>query len=147
MSVINAREEVSMISKQLTFLSLMKNIHHYYGDIVRVLYLASAIFMLLLLPFVTDYIPVPTYLALLVILLLGIVAGVTNPAQKWVAILDTVIALGGVFIFGYLSIESYLSYSFFNLYFWANQIQAVIFLIALYFSVKTVRGFFLKDVY
>lgn len=103
--------------------------------------------MLLLLPFFTEYIPVPTYLALIIILALGIVAGITNPAQKWVAILDTIIAFGGVFIFGYYSIDSYISYSFLNLYFWANQIQAVIFLFALYFSVKTVRGFFLKEVY
>jgi hypothetical protein len=135
------------MNTQQTLLKLVKNIHHYYGDIVRVLYLSSAIFMLLLLPFVTDYIPVPTYIALLIILTLGIVAGVTNPAQRWVAVLDTFIAFGGVFIFGYYSIESYLFYSIFNLYFWANQIQAVIFLFALYFSVKTMRGFFLKDIY
>ena len=136
-----------MVDTQLTFLNLLTNMHHYYGYILRILYLTSAILMLLLLPFLTDYIPVSTYLALIIVLALGIVAGATNPAQKWVAILDTIIALGGVFIFGYYAIDSYITYSIVNLYFWANQIQAVLFLFALYFSVKTVRGFFLKNIY
>lgn len=119
---------------------------HYYGDIVRKLFLLSAALMLFLLPFFTDYIPVSTNLAILIILSLGVFAGVTNPQQKSVAVINTVVAVAGVTVFGFYAIDSYLQYSYRNLYFWANQTLAIIFLFALYYSTKTFRAEFLKAV-
>lgn len=116
-------------------------IEHYYGDIVRLLFLLTGVLMLFLLPFFVYEIPVSIYTALLIVLILSIIAGLTNPKQMYFAFFDALIAAVGTGIMGYFAVQSYIMYSALNLYFWTNEILAVIFLIALYYSVKTVRGF------
>ena len=117
---------------------------HYYGDIVRLLFLAGAVLMLFFLPFFSEIIPVSVPVALFTILALGIFAGVTNPRQLVIAVFDTIIATLAVVVFGYYAIDAYLKYTGVSLYFWANQVLAVDFLFALYYSTKTLRGFLLK---
>jgi len=119
--------------------------HHYYGDIVRRLFLVVAFFMLLTLPFFLEKIPLPYYLGIFSILLLIIFSGLTNPKQLWVSVFDGTISLLGVIIFGYYAIDAYLLYSVISLYFWVNQLFALIFLISLYYSIKTIRGNLIAD--
>lgn len=117
---------------------------HYYGDIVRKLFLSSAIFIIIVLPFMVNYIEVPVYVSILAALFISVFAGITNPLQKWVVIFDFGIAFLGAFIFELAAINGYTTYSLTHRTFWVNQIEAVIFIIALYYSTKTVRGMFLK---
>lgn len=115
---------------------------HYYGDLVRKLFIAAAIVMLIFLPFYNDRIPFSYSVSIFVIVFLGIIAGVTNPLQKWVIVLNTIISAGGVAVFEYMAINDY---ELLSLFFWINQTLALIFLVALYFSTKTFRGMILKD--
>ena len=114
---------------------------HYYGDTIRKLFFASAFLMLFFMPFFTEYIPVTVRQGLLVVLAVSIFSGLTNPTLFWIAVMDLLISIGGVFIFGYYAADSYLRYSINDFYFWINQILSVLFLASLYFSIKTVRGF------
>lgn len=114
---------------------------HYYGDTIRKLFFAAAFLMLFFIPFFTDYIPVTVRQGLLVVLAVSIFSGLTNPTLFWVAVMDLLISIGGVFIFGYYAADSYLRYSISDFYFWINQVLSVLFLASLYFSIKTVRGF------
>lgn len=118
--------------------------NHYYGDLVRKLFLTGAILMLLTLPFMSTYIEVPIYISILAAITIGVVAGITNPAQKWAGILNFGIALTASFIFEYQAIMGYTHYSYLHRTFLINQILAVIFLVALYFATKTVRGMVVK---
>ena len=118
---------------------------HYYGDIIRKLFFTSAFIMLLFMPFFNSYIPVTIQQGLFIVLALSIFSGLTNPKLLWVAVINIVIAASGVFIFGYYAVDSYLLYTITNIYFWVNQILAILFLLSLYFSIKTVRGFLLKS--
>lgn len=118
---------------------------HYYGDTVRKLFLFAAIIMLFFLPFLTTYIQIPVFMSLLIILSLGIFSGLTNPKIVLIAALDTVIAIGGVLTFGHFAVEAYSFYSLDSLYFWVNQVLAAIFLVSLYYSTKTIRGFFVNN--
>lgn len=54
------------------------------------------------------------------------------------------IALVGSAVFEYQAVMGYENYSVYHRTFWANQILAVIFIIALYYCTKTVRGMIIK---
>lgn len=118
---------------------------HYYGDTIRKFFFASAFIMLFLMPFFTDYIPTTVRQGLLVILGISIFSGLTNPRLFWVAVIDGVISVLGVFIFGYYSVDSYLRYTAQDPFFWANELLAMMFLASLYFSIKTIRGFLVRN--
>jgi hypothetical protein len=118
---------------------------HYYGDLVRFLFLAGAVLMLLTLPFINNRVPVPIFVSILAILTLALVAGFTNPRLRSTVILDTTIAISAFIIFEYYAVSGYIEISAVDLYFVSNQLLAIIFLIASYYSTKTLRGMFLKN--
>ena len=118
---------------------------HYYGDAVRFLFMLAAIIMLVTLPFLSGKLPVPIYVSILVILLIGILAGITNPLQKWISVLNAVIAVGASSIFEYYAVKSLVAYQVTTLYFITNQALAFVFLFALYYSIKTLRAMYLKE--
>lgn len=113
---------------------------HYYGDIVRRFFVLGALIMAITLPFFHEIIPVPTLTSLALIAIVGVMAGLTNPRQAWVALLNVFISLGGVVAFEYYAVSSFDAYGVDSLFFWTNQFLAVIFLFALYWSSKTIRG-------
>ena len=116
---------------------------HYYGDIVRKLFMAAGVIMLISLPFFREFLPVPTLLSLAAILIVSIVAGLTNPMQRWVMALDSFTALVGLFAFEYYAISRYGDIPW--LLFGTDQLLAIIFFFALYYSVKTFRGTLVSD--
>ncbi len=118
----------------------MKDMIHYYGDVVRRLFLLGAFVMALTYPFFCPLVLGPSYVPIMAIIILGIAAGVTNPRQTWVAVLDLLISVFAVALFEYHSVYAYREFSAWDYFFWTNQFLALIFLIALYYSVKTLRG-------
>ena len=117
---------------------------HYYGDNVRKLFILGAIIIMLSLPFFSDLLPVPVFVSIASILTLGFAAGLTNPTQMWVVIVNTIISASALVIFEYYAVANYLSDSIRYVLSLINQILAIVFLIALYYSVKTLRGMFLR---
>ena len=118
---------------------------HYYGDLVRSLFMLAAIIMLVTLPFLVGKLPVPIYLSIFIIIVIGALAGLTNPLQKWVSILNATISLAGLSVFEYFAAKSYIGVKLGTLYFVTNQTLAIVFLFALYYSVKTIRAMYLKE--
>ncbi len=115
---------------------------HYHGDNVRTLFLIAATIMFFCQPFLLDQIPFSWPVSLAAIILLIFLAGLTNPRQPWVIFLDTVVALLGLVIFEYYVISRFSSWD--DIFFWVNQTLALIFLLAFYFSTKTLRGLYLR---
>ncbi len=117
---------------------------HYYGDYVRRLFLVGAFLMALTLPFFYVLIMVgPVYLSMFAIVALGVAAGATNPRHRWVAVLDVCISVAAIITFEYHAIYAsspFGAVSTVRNFFWTNQTLTVIFLTALYYSVKTLRG-------
>lgn len=120
------------------------NKSHYYGDTVRKLFLTSAVLMIITLPFMARFIEVPLYISILAALAISVFAGITNPLQRWVAVLNFLIALAGAFIFENAAINGYSTYSIIHQAFYINQILAILFIVTLYFTTKTLRGMLLK---
>jgi len=117
---------------------------HYYGDIVRILFFLSGILMILSLPFLNGVIPIPIHISIFSILILIFVAGLTNPAQRWVSIVDSAVSSLGFIVFEYYAITTFSDGEEF-LFFLINQTLAVLFLFSFYFATKTVRGFIVKE--
>ncbi len=96
--------------------------------------------MIATLPFFSDRLPIPTPVSIFVIVILGLAAGFTSPRQTWVLMLDVLISLAGTIGFGYFGVMEYQTYSIQDMLFWINEGLAVVFLLSLYFSAKTLRG-------
>jgi ABC-type transport system involved in cytochrome c biogenesis permease subunit len=118
-------------------LSGTSGIAHYYGDIVRKLFLAIGFIMLVSFPFFRERIDVPLYFSLGAIITLDIFAAATSPRMKWVAYTESIVALFGCIIFEYLAVRDI---SVIDPLFWINQVIAVLFFFALYYAVKTARS-------
>lgn len=114
---------------------------HYYGDKIRVLFFLSGILMLVSLPVFQEKLPVETSLSLVAIVLLTFLAGITNPKQVWLSFLNTAASLIGLVVFEYYAVKNFAN---FDNFFIINQLLAIIFFLAFYFSAKTLRGFYLR---
>lgn len=113
-------------------------ISHYYGDTVRKLFLAIGVVMLVALPFFSSSLPGPALIAFLGVLVVAVVAGLTNPKQIWVMGLNVGVSLAGLAVFEYYAILQAKTDPVWL--FVINQAIALLFFFALYYSVKTLRG-------
>lgn len=113
---------------------------HYYGHIVRRLFLTAGIVMLITLATLKHVLPTEVFVVIFVILLIGFFAGLTNPIQRWVAVLDVLISLVALATFEYHAVIGYTHLG--DVLFWVNQSLAVIFFFAFYYATKTLRGTF-----
>lgn len=115
---------------------------HYYGDNVRRLFIAGVIIMLISLPFFGDYIRFSAFYYVLGMIFLGLVAGFTNPLNRWVVILNLAISVFAMYFFESETIVAFKTCGtdIGKWYFLTNQLLAVVFLAALYYAAKTERG-------
>ena len=117
---------------------------HYYGDVSRKLFLAGGILMIVFAPVYPDLLPVNNLFVVTGAVLLSIFAGVTNPKQFWVNVLDVIIAALSFLIFEAAIFQAYGTLEWFSLEFLVRQSIPVVFFFALYFSSKTVRGMLVR---
>jgi hypothetical protein len=113
---------------------------HYYGDIVRGLFLTAAVIMLIGLPVISGYVHMPVVFSVIGILVLGLSAGLTNPRQVGNAVINSIIAAVGFLVFATYIVSSYRDGGADSKFFVANLMLGFIFIFAVYFSMKTVRG-------
>lgn len=128
-----------------TFRSAPNLPFHYYGDIVRRLFILSAIIMVVTLPFLTSSLPVSPLVSILVIVLLSLTAGLLAPRNRWVISVNLLVSLAAVIAFEYCAVDAYQRLSFDSLLFLVNQVLAIIFVFALYYASKTIRSIFNKE--
>jgi len=119
-------------------------IQHYHGDSVRVLFFISAI-VLIVAQSTGAELPLSTFPTVVLAVVLVVVAGVTNPAQSGIHWLNALIAIAGTLLFGTSAIDHYRAgSSIFDSSFAYIEALALLFLVALYFTVRTIRGFYLR---
>lgn len=117
---------------------------HYYGDTIRLMFIGAALIMLFGLPAISGYLNVPTWFSITGILVLAISAGLSSPTYLWSAIINFVVAAVGFVIFEMATLQSFSTRNSNSELFIANLVLGGVFLLAIYFSVKTVRGFFIR---
>jgi hypothetical protein len=117
---------------------------HYYGDTVRKLFIISGILMLTTMAYFASLIKIPIILSVIAIVVLVLLSGLESPNNKKIVIINTVVSALGCVFFQYRAVHYYLvnttSMTIDWAFFVANQLLALIFFAALYYSSKTVRS-------
>ena len=117
-----------------------RKVRHYYGDEVRVLFVVGAV-ILIFAQSTGANLQLTTTEAVLTAALLVITAGITSPTQNAIHWVNAVIAMIGTLFFGSAAIEHYRTgASLLNLSFGYVETLAIISLIALYLTTRTIRG-------
>lgn len=117
---------------------------HYFGHTIRRFFFFIAFVMLATLPFLKGELAVPIVYSVIAIIAVTFAAGYTNPHSRWVLIFDVAVAATGLMVFGFNAISGYSTYGMQGLrevLFYTNQVLALSFLAAFYFSVKSLRGY------
>lgn len=113
---------------------------HYHGDEVRVLFVVSALIILIAQSTGID-LPMTGAEAVGTAIMLVVAAGITNPTQTWIHWINAFIAIIGTLIFGTRAVEYYhTGLSLFTPSFTYTEALALLSLVALYFTTRTVRG-------
>lgn len=121
------------------------DLSHYYGDIVRYLFLGAGLIMVISLPVFDAYIDVPLIISVICIAILGIAAGFTNPKQLVSSVVNFVISVIGFVIFLYTGVYNYQHQIGNDKFVLTTLILAAIFIFAVYFSMKTLRAELLRN--
>lgn len=121
-----------------------KSFDHYYGDFVRVIFIAAAVFVLWGLPRITEIFDVSVVFPILTVVILGGAAGYTNPVKIRSLQLNVIVSGAFLVIFSYLAWYSYAN-NLGNVIEFSNQVGAVLFLFASYFSIKSFRGAMVRE--
>lgn len=124
-----------------------RDIPHYHGDSVRGLFVVSAI-VLIVAKSTGAALPLSTLTTVAAAILLVVAAGITNPAQFWIHWINTALSMGGTVLFGVTAIRQYRTgANIFDISFIYVEALALLFLVALYFTTRTVRGTHLRPDY
>jgi uncharacterized membrane protein YuzA (DUF378 family) len=117
---------------------------HYHGDTVRSLFVVTAIVMIIA-ETTGASLPLSTIGIVSLVVVLVVVAGITNPAQAWIHFINAALAIFGAIAFGLYAIQQYhLVQSLFSPTYLFSEALALIFLAAVYYATKTVRGVMLR---
>lgn len=117
-----------------------RRVLHYHGDEVRMLFFGGALVLLVAQSTGAD-LPLSTFGAVVAAILLVVAAGITNPAQSGIHWLNAIIAIAGTILFGTTAVEHYRAgLSFFDSSFMYIETLALLSLVALYFTTRTIRG-------
>lgn len=113
------------------------------GRTAKGLFLFGAFLILVTLPIVSSSLSLSVFVALIAILGIEFAASFTAPRQKWIAIANAVIAMVAVVVFEYITVAASLSAAN-STVFWVNQILAINFFFAFYYSCKTLRRIYFE---
>jgi len=119
-------------------------IPHYHGDAVRGSFVIAA-GLIFLAELLGGNLPFSTFLAVVMVVVLVIAAGITNPVQKWIHWVNVFLSISGLIIFGGIALARFKNDAPFSESFIIACIAAV-FLVALYLATRTIRGFMLHTI-
>lgn len=121
-----------------------REIPHYHGDTSRVLFVVAAIVLIVAKSTGAD-IPLSTTGTVISSILLVVAAGITNPEQGWIHWLNAFFSAYGTILFGLTAVSRYRTgVSLADFSFLYIEALALLSLVALYLTTRTIRGFHLR---
>ena len=123
-----------------TSLWIGAGIPHYYGDYVRVLFIAVAGLSFVVTPLWGDLLPFPIVIQVAAALLLVLLAGLTSPRGMFIMVANATIAAISIVLLESAAIVLRMVGPNAQQLFIAREIGVLLLLGALYFSMKTIRG-------
>jgi hypothetical protein len=117
-----------------------REIPHYHGDEVRIVFVVGAV-VLIVAQSTGANLPLSTIGAVVSAAVLVIAAGVTNPAQSLIHWFNALLSFSGTLLFGTTAIDHYRAgTSFLDPSFIYIETLALLSLVALYLTTRTIRG-------
>lgn len=117
-----------------------RQLPHYYGDITRLLFIVVGVIMLFGLPTMESALQLPVFIPVIAIVILAFAAGYTSPRYRSSLVLNIWVSSAGLASFIYVSL--FLRSHFLGSgWLFLNQVIAVLFLVSLYLSIKSLRGY------
>jgi|GEM_PF-417482 len=123
---------------------LPEGIPHYYGDVVRQLFIVAAGLMLIAAPFYTDSLRIQLPFIVVGAIVLVAIAALVNPHKQGPFMAGAIASGAGLALFEMWALYWYEDSNI--LQFLLRQAIAVVFLVAFYFCMKTVRAFILHSI-
>ncbi len=118
---------------------------HYHGDEVRVLFVVAAV-VLVVAESTNTPLPISPVLAVTLAMILIIAAGITNPAQRSIHWLNALLSAAGTLLFGTTAVGYYRGgASLLTRSFTFTEALALLSLVALYFTTRTIRGILQRE--
>lgn len=114
------------------------SIAHYYGDMTRRLFVAVAALSAIAIPIWGELIPYGTFSGVITILVLVLLAGLTNPAGRFIALCNVLVSAVGVVLLEMAAITFFSTQPM--ALFILREAAALLMLFAFYMSVKTFRA-------
>ena len=113
---------------------------HYHGDNVRMLFFVAAL-VLVVAQSTGAELPFSTLGSVVAAVVLVIAAGITNPAQSGIHWFNACLAVIGTLVFGTAAVNHYRAgASIFDPSFTYTEALALLSLVALYFTTRTIRA-------
>ncbi len=120
------------------------DVPHYHGNEVRDLFFVNALIIVFAQSMGAE-LPLSTGGAVAMAAALVIAAGITNPAQTWIHWVNAFFAIVGTLLFGTAAVSHYREgLSVFDGSFIYVEALALLSLVALYFTTRTIRGILLR---
>lgn len=121
-----------------------RSIPHYHGDSVRIIFVVSAIMLVIAQSTGTD-LPLSNVGAVIIAMMLVIAAGITNHALYLIHWINAIFAVMGTLLFGTRALDYYRAgLSISNSSFVYIEALSLLSLLALYFTIRTIRGLYLR---
>ncbi len=137
--MVDSHEEYSRQYPQL-----LTGIPHYYGDIVRQIFIVASAIILLAAPFYGENLSLELPFEVIGVLVLVTLAALANPHSRNYLLADAVVSGVGLVIFEIWALYGHDSGTWIQ--FALRELIAILFLVAFYFSMKTVRAFTLHQI-
>lgn len=112
----------------------------HFGHTVRGLFFTAGLIFVACYPFFKDNLNLPILFAIIFIIGVDYLAGMTNPRHHIIMLLDIVVAVLGLYVFESYASTTYGVDGLWSSYFLFCQAEAIIFFMIIYFSAKTYRS-------
>ncbi len=112
---------------------------NYYGDIVRGLFVAADVIILLTLPFFYGNLQISLAIPVAGVIISGLAAGFTSDRFRWSMTVNMFIAVLALALLEFSAIVNYRSHSTNPIFLFITQILTLLYFFALYYSVQTLR--------
>ena len=121
-----------------------REIKHYHGYSTRVLFVVAAV-LIIVAQSTGAELPLSSAGAVIAAVVLVVAAGITNPTQGWIHWVNALLAVYGTLLFGITAVDRYRQgFSVFDASFAYIEVLALVSLMALYFTTRTIRGFHMR---
>ena len=122
------------------FVPYRRKMLHYHGDETRIIFIVGAI-VLIFAQSTGAHLSISTFSSVIFAIVLVIAAGITNPEQSRIHWFNAFLAILGTLVFGTAAVEHYRAgTSIFSPSFAYTEALSFLFLFALYFTTRTIRG-------